>query len=83
MTQAEYREKIERYEKLLADNNNRLQEEINKNYRYEQVLEDYHRVNEYLRREQEINTQIKMENQQLRETIEQYEKILNRVNISC
>lgn len=83
MTQAEYREKLEQFEKILADNNKRLQEEINKNYRYEQVLEDYHKVSEELRREQEINTQIKMVNQQLRETIEQYEKILNRVNISC
>jgi hypothetical protein len=83
MTQAEYREEINKYKEFLKESNKQLEEERLKNYNYQQVLEDYHRINEYLRREQEINTQIKMENQQLRETIEQYEKILNRVNISC
>lgn len=83
MTQAEYREELDKYKKIISEAENRLQEEINKNYNYEKVLEDYYRTNEELRWQRELNDKNEIIIQELQRTIERYEKILERVTINC
>ena len=83
MTQAEYREEIEKYEKLLKDAEKTLQELRTRCCTYEQLLEDYHIANEELRLERIKNRENEVTISQMNKVIEQYEKILNRVNITC
>ena len=56
MTQKEYKEEINKYKELLKKAEERLQEELNKNYKYEQVLENYYIAKEDLRKEKKKNT---------------------------
>lgn len=82
MTQKEYKEEIEKYKKLIKNAEERLEEELNKNYKYEQVLEDYHRTNEELRQEKEWNKQNVNTIEGQRSIIEKYEKILDKFTIN-
>ena len=82
MTQKEYKEKIEELEKLLKSNNERLQEELDKNYKYEEILLNYYIVNEDLRKEKEWNRQNVDKIEEQRRIIERYEKILDKFTFS-
>ena len=76
MTQAEYKQEIEKLNEIIKNMKYKAD-------KYESLLEDYYSINESLRFEQRISNEKTEKIKQLRETIEQYEKILNRVNISC
>lgn len=83
MTQKEYKEKIEFLEKqakgLMKENEAlRLQE-----YKYEQVLENYHRVSEELKQERDYNANNCKTIDNLQNMIRQYEKMLDRVTFTC
>lgn len=82
MTQKEYKEKILNLEKALKDNNERLQEELEKNYKYEEVLMKYYITSEDLKREKEWNRENVNEIENQRRVIERYERILDKFTIS-
>lgn len=80
MTQKEYKEKIEflenRAKGLMKENEAlRLQE-----YKYEQVLENYHRVSEELKQEREYNMQNCKTIDNLQSMIRHYEKMFDKVS---
>lgn len=82
MTQKEYQEKLKALENEIIELKKEVDYEKNKFYNYEQVLEDYHRVSEDLRREKECNLHNTLTIERLNKTIEQYEKILNKFTIN-
>lgn len=82
MTQKEYKEEINKYKELLKKAEERLQEELNKNYKYEQVLENYYIAKEDLRKEKEYNALNCQSINEKNSIIERYEKILDKFTIN-
>lgn len=82
MTQKEYKEEINKYKELLKKAEDRLQEELNKNYKYEQVLENYYIAKEDLRKEKEYNVLNCQSINEKNSIIERYEKILDKFTIN-
>lgn len=82
MTQKEYKEKLLNLKNENEELKKKLDFERNKSYNYEQVLIDYHRINEEFIREKESNRQNVFTIDRLNKTIEQYEKILNKFTIN-
>lgn len=83
MTQKEYNKKLSE----LKEENTLLKKEIesikSKTYNYEVFLERYYVTNEELKQEKEYNRQNVLTIERLQNTINQYEKILNRFSINC
>ena len=82
MTQKEYNEKIMQYEDEIKKLKQELDFEQNKSYNYERVLEDYYRTSEDLRKEKEWNKQNVCTIERLQNTIDRYEKILDKFTIN-
>ena len=82
MTQKEYKDKLLELENKIKEQAKELEYERIKEYKYEQVLENYHSVNEELRNEKEYNKLNCLTIDRLQKTIEQYEKILDKFTIN-
>ena len=83
MTQKEYREKVSVLEEKIKELRESEKILIEKQFNYNQVLEDYHRVSEELKMaNRAIDMHLQTE-QGLRETINRYEKMLDRVTFNC
>jgi hypothetical protein len=82
MTQKEYNEKILESEKENKDLRKELEFERRKNFNYEQVLEDYHRVSEELNKEREANIQNEYTIKNQNDVIEKYKEILDKFTIN-
>lgn len=83
MTQKEYQEKITCLENAIKDLEHQLEIKTKEEIKYEQLLEDYHSINEELREQKKLNEMNDHTVQELRNTIRQYEKMLSKVTFNC
>lgn len=83
MTQKEYQENLRKLEKENRELMLRLDEYDGIESRYNRVLEDYYITKKDLERQSDINRMNDAERERLIKTIEQYEKMLDRVTINC
>lgn len=83
MTQKEYQENLRKLEKENRELLLRLEKYELEEDKYKRVLEDYYIAKRDLEIQIDINKMNDAEVEHLKETIEQYEKILNRVTINC
>ena len=83
MTQKEYQENLRKLEKENRELLLRLEKYELEEDKYKRVLEDYYIAKRDLEIQIDINKMNDAEVEHLKEKIEQYEKILNRVTINC
>lgn len=82
MTQKEYKEEIEKYEKQIFDLQTELNEERNKNVNYLEVLENNYQLQkdlDYERSKNDINCR---NIDELNDIIDKYKKIIDKFTIN-
>lgn len=82
MTQKEYNEEIEKYKKQIADLQDELRIEKNKNFNYLEVLQTNYELNKDLQNVREDNRRNSASIMELNKIIEKYEKILDKFTIN-
>lgn len=82
MTQKEYNEEIEKLKKQIADLQDELRIEKNKNFNYLEVLQTNYELNKDLQRKREDDRINSASIMGLNRIIEKYEKILDRFTIN-
>lgn len=82
MTQKEYREVIEKYEKEIFDLQTELNEERSKNFNYLEVLEKNYQLQKDLDYERHNNNLNCSTINELNEIIEKYKKIIDKFTIN-
>lgn len=82
MTQKEYREEIEKYEKKISDLQTELNAERNKNFNYLEVLERNYQLIKDLDDERSKNDICCREIENLNNLINKYQKIIDKFTIN-
>jgi hypothetical protein len=82
MTQKEYKEKIEKYEKQIFDLQTELNEERNRNINYLEVLERNYQLQKDLDYERSGNDICGREIENLNNLINKYQKIIDKFTIN-
>ena len=82
MTQKEYREEIEKYEKKISDLQTELNAERNKNFNYLEVLERNYQLQKELYYERSKNDIACRNIDELNDIIDKYKKIIDKFTIN-
>jgi hypothetical protein len=82
MTQKEYREEIEKYEKKIFDLQTELNEERNKNVNYLEVLERNYQLQKDLDYERDKNAIGCKQLENLDDLVNKYQKIIDKFTIN-
>jgi predicted RNase H-like nuclease (RuvC/YqgF family) len=82
MTQKEYKEKIEKYEKQIFDLQTELDGERSKNFNYLEVLERNYQLQKELEHERSKNDIACRNIDELNDIIDKYKKIIDKFTIN-